>query len=207
MLTLSINITMLWFFFILRWQMGEYLWVTCSGSVSLVRLHNSRCSGGHRIFFITVHYVEQTGISIPTRCGVSYGCYKYFLAYLTSEMPGFLFYIGIQTQHKAIVPVHLRNIGREALSSLSGCETQGLYDLNWIILLTLNTLQAGQIFPLTGALRAMGTTIILGSSASWWGQIRKDSYFPPPDSLAALLHSFNFYMCLVAVLLPVSREN
>lgn len=43
------------------------------------------------------------------------------------------------------------NIGRAALSSLSGCDTQGLYDLNWIILRTLNILQAGQIFPLTGA--------------------------------------------------------
>lgn len=75
--------------------MGEYLWVTCCGSVSAVRLHNSRCSGGHGIF-ITIHYMEQTGIYILTWCGVSYGCCKifgcFFSAYLTplcSEMHSF----------------------------------------------------------------------------------------------------------------------
>lgn len=161
--------------------------------------------------FITIHYMEQTGLSVPTRCGVSYGCCKHFLAYLTprsSEMSGFFLLHWDLNTTQSHCPCSLKgNIGRAALSSLSGYDTQGLYDLNWFILCTLNTLQAGQIFPLTGALRAMGTTIILGSRASWWGQIHKDSYFPPSDSLAALLHSFNFYMCLVAVLLLVSREN
>lgn len=139
------------------------------------------------------------------------GAISNFLAYLTtrsSEIPGFFFYTDTpNTTHSHCACSLEGNIGRAALSFHSGCDMRGLYDLNWIILCTLNTLQAGQIFPLSGALRAMGTTIILGSRASWCGQIHKDSYFPPPDSLAALLHSFNFYMCLVAVLLPVSREN
>lgn len=69
------------------------------------------------------------------------------------------------------------NIGRAVLSFHSGCDMKALYDLDWIITCTLNTLQTGQIFPLTGALRAMGTTVILGSRASWWGQ----SWCPYPQ--------------------------
>lgn len=121
--------------------------------------------------FITIHFMEQTGISITTRCGVSYGCCKYFLAYLTpglSEMSDFSFLRLDPNTTQSHCPRSLEgNIGRAALSSLSGEDTQGLYGLNRIILCTLNTLQAGQIFPLTGALRAMGTAIILGSRASW----------------------------------------
>ena len=74
--------------------------------------------------FITIYYMEQTGISILTWCGVSYGCYKYYLAYLTphcSEMHGYFYYIGIQTQHKAIVPVHLRGIEAEQLCLKRKC--------------------------------------------------------------------------------------
>lgn len=29
-------------------------------------------------FFITAHYMEQTGVSVPARCGASCGCCKYF---------------------------------------------------------------------------------------------------------------------------------
>lgn len=54
-----------------------------------------------------------------------------------------------------------------ALSFHSGCDTQGLYGLNLIVLCTLNTLRNGQTFPLTAALRVIRTTIILGSRASW----------------------------------------
>ena len=156
--------------------MGEYLWVIHCGSVSAVRPYNSRCSRGH--CFITLYNMEQTGVSIQTQCGVSYGCCKYFFsAYLTPML-------FILRWHPNTTPSYCPcsregDIRWAALSLHSGCDMRKLYDLNWITLRTLNTLQTGQMFSLTGALRAMGTTIILGSRASWWGQVHKDSFFPP----------------------------
>ncbi len=110
MLTLRSNITLLCFFFSLLhdkwWNIYESLAV-----VAFLRLGFVTAGAvGDMGLFITIHYMEQTGVSILTRCGVSSGCCKYFLAYLTpcsSKMSGFFFsYIKIQTQHKAIVPVH-----------------------------------------------------------------------------------------------------
>lgn len=69
---------------------------------------NSRCSGGTWDYFIAVHYMEQTGDSIPTRHCVSYGCRKHFLAYLTpgsSEMSGFSFFpLGPKRNTKPLSP-------------------------------------------------------------------------------------------------------
>lgn len=75
---------------------------------------NSRCSGGTWDYFIAIIYVEQTGDSIPTWCGVSYGCRKHFLAYLTpgsSEMSGFSS-LPLRPKHntKPLSPVHLRGM-------------------------------------------------------------------------------------------------
>lgn len=84
--------------------------------------------------FITIHYMEQPGISIPTQCGVSYGCCKYFLAYLTpglSEMSGFFFLRLDPNTTQSHCPCSLEgNIGSAALSSFSGEDMRGLYDLN-----------------------------------------------------------------------------
>ena len=91
---------------------------------------NSRCSGGTWDHVIAVHYMEQTGDSIPTRHGVSYGCRKHFLAYLTpgsSEMSGFPLSQSDPNATQSHCPRSLRgNVGRAALSPLSGYDTQGL---------------------------------------------------------------------------------
>lgn len=66
--------------------------------------------------FITGHYTEQAGISILAHGRFPMGAVS-ILAYLTecsSEMSGF-FYIRFQTQHKAIVPGHFREILAEQL--------------------------------------------------------------------------------------------
>lgn len=57
--------------------------------------------------------------------------------------------------------LHLREISTGTLSFHSGCDTHGLYDPSWIILVHLKNISdylAEQTIPLTGRQRAMGIT-------------------------------------------------
>ncbi len=105
--TLRINITMLCliFFFI---SFLDDKWGNIYESLAVVvflqlGFLTAGAMGDMGFFFIAVHYMEQS-ISIPTRCGVSYGCCKYSLAYLTPRSSE------RSSLHKAIVPVHLRGM-------------------------------------------------------------------------------------------------
>lgn len=172
------------------WQNWKYLWLT----ITLVVSQWQQVQWG--AFFITFPYVGQKTISIPKPVWCSFGCCRTF-----SQVPS-----DFQTQHKAIVPALLRGT---QLCPLAQDVTH-----RYFMTPTVNSMHLKHIMFWANistyccSENSMGTNVILGWRASCCPPTPPPPSFSPLlDSLPGLFHLIDFYMCLVAVLLPVSREN
>lgn len=179
----------------------------------MASLHNSRCSGVHGTFLsppITWNrqaFLYRPGAVFPV------GAVSIFLAYLTpcsSKKSGLFWYIKFQSQHKAIIRVHLRgNTGWAAPSFLSGYDTHRFYGLNRNIQRTFKHITGWANTSSYWCPESHGHRHYMGLKSQLVRANPQGLLFSPSRALwqRSAIHSFNFYTCLVAVLLPVSREN